>query len=135
MSVVVPGSNMMMRSQKTSGSAESGRGVCLAGFYVPNSEVQERLKAIDADQGPFTEIALHECEGWTTFLGVTAGDPSLKTRPSHISYYRRESHKFFEDLPAWFFRLKATSVHRLGISQASGFISLTLLYSDDTPRV
>ena len=135
MSVTVAGSNMMMRSQKTSGSAESGCGVCLAGFYIPNADVQERLKQTSNDQGPFDEIALHEAEGWTTFLGSTRGDHGELKGPRKIASYRRESHKFFEDLSAWFFRTKATKVHRLCISQSSGFISLTILYSDDIARV
>ena len=126
---------MMMRSQKNSGSAESGRGVSIAGFYVPNGEVQEKLKTIDSEQGPFSEIALHEAEGWTTFIGATPGDESLNPNRFRVASFRRESHKFFEDLSAWFFRIKATHVHRLNISQSSGFISLTILYSDDAPRV
>ena len=133
MSVSVPGSNMMMRSQKNSGSAESGRGVSIAGFYVPNGEAQEKLKAIDSEQGPFSEIALHEAEGWTTFIGCAQSGVGAK--PFRVASFRRESHKFFEDLSAWFFRMKAAHVHRLCVSQSSGFISLAILYSDDEPRV
>ena len=125
---------MMMRSQKISGSAESGRGVILSGFYVPNSEVQERLAALDKDQGPFSEIALHEAEGWTTFIAAT-GDSSKASGRFKVASLRRESHKFFEELPRWFFRTKAVYVHRLSISQSSGFISLTVLYAEDPAGV
>ena len=134
MSVAVPGSNMMMRSQKISGSAESGRGVVLAGFYAPNNEVQERLKSIETDQGPFSEIALHESEGWTFFIGASESHGSLKSGTPKIGFYRRESHKFFDDLPAWLFQSKAVHIHRLTLSQSNGFLSLTWLYSDE-PRV
>jgi hypothetical protein len=133
--VTPPGSNMMMRSQKISGTAESGRGVCLSGFYAPNGEVQTRLKELDENQGPFCEIDLHESEGWTTFIGATPGDESLNTSRFRVASFRRESHKFFDELSSWFFRIKATHVHRVKISQSSGFISLTMLYSDDAPRV
>jgi hypothetical protein len=132
MSVSVPGANHMMRDQKNAGSAESGAGVSLFGFYVPNAEVGERLRLLDIEHGPFSEIALHESEGWTFFIGASEVPPhSTSTLYRKVGFYRRESHKFFEDLPAWLFRSKAIHVHRLNLSQSSGFLSLTWLYSDE----
>ena len=124
----------MMKGQRNFGSAESGYGVVLAGFYAPNGEVQERLKSIEADQGPFSEIALQECEGWTFFMG--ASSPGVnRSGKLKMGFYRREAHKFFDDLPAWLFQSKAVHVHRLNLSQSNGFLSLTWLYSDQSPGV
>ena len=131
MAVSPPGANMMMRGQKIAGSAESN-GVAVSGFYVPNGQVHDHLRDCDTNHGPFSEIALHESEGWTTFLGVHQPLPQTPKAGWKVAFYRRESHKFFEDFGAWFFRTGSTSVHRLSISQSSGFLSLTLLYSDES---
>ena len=133
-SVQAPGSNMMMRSQKTEGSAESGRGVVMAGFYVSNADVSKRLQETDIAHGPFTEISLFESEGWTAFIGCS--NPGvLSARKLKVGHFRREAHKFFEDLPKYLFQSRAVHVHRLNLSQSSGFLSLTWLYSDDEPGV
>jgi len=121
-----------MADRKISGSAESGAGVMMSGFYAPNGEVQARLHDLDVDQGPFSEIALHESEGWTAVLASSEIEP-IDPGPSKIGFLRRESHKFFEDLPAWLFRIKAAHIARLHLSQASGFLSLTCLYSEARP--
>jgi hypothetical protein len=128
MSVTVPGSNQMMASQQVQGSAISGRGVTLSGFYLPNGDAASRLKLLEQDQGPFTELSLNELEGWTYFVGAS-GDPALNAGPLKVGYFRRESHRFFGDLGTWFFQTKATSVKRISLCQSSGFLSLTLLYS------
>lgn len=122
----------MMQGRKNAGSADSGSGVLLAGFYAPNAEVDARLKTLDADFGPFSEIAIHECEGWTAAIASSEG----AGRPGclKIGVFRREAHRFFEDLPAWLFKTNASHIHRLSISQSSGFLSLTCLYSDDPVR-
>lgn len=135
MSVQAPGSNMMMRSQKTEGSAESGRGVVMAGFYVSNADVSKRLQETDIAHGPFTEISLFESEGWTAFIGCSEEPLPVKTRALKVGHFRREAHKFFEDLPKYLFQSRAVHVHRLNLSQSSGFLSLTWLYSDDEPGV
>ena len=131
--VVAPGANNMMRSQKNFGSAESGRGVMLAGFYAPNGEVQDRLKAMDADQGPFSRIALHESDGWSFFLG--ASGPVVTHGVSRVGHFRRESHKFFDDLAMWLFQTKATGIRDMALSQSNGFLSITFLYGVDVPSV
>jgi len=131
MSVSPPGANMMMKSQKNAGSAESGYGVVLSGFYAPNAQAQDLLSKLDVDQGPFSEIALHESEGWTVFLGAREEPGKDVIGMTKIGFYRRESHKFFEDLPAWLFRTKAASILRMTLSQSSGFLSLTLLYAEN----
>ena len=129
MSVTVAGANKMMRGQTTEGSADSGEGVTLSGFYVPNAEVQARLADLEIAKGPFTEIALHESEGWTFFmasLGITTLPPSCVLK---IGYFRREAHRFFDELPAWMAKTGAVHVRRLSLAQASGFLSLTVLYA------
>ena len=129
MVVHAPGANRMMSDGKTSGSADSGAGVSVAGFYVPNGVVPTHLKEIEQDFGPFTEIALHESEGWTFFLGVHGDVRSYDTAPVwKLGYFRRESHKFFVDLPVWAFSSRAVRVKRLTIFQSSGSLSLAWLY-------
>ena len=132
--IAVKNANQMMASQKIAGSAESGKGVVLAGFYCTNGDVQDRLRAIETDQGPFTEIALHESDGWTFFIGSSEEPGVHRGGVLKMGHYRRESHKFFDDLPAWLFQSRAVHVHRLTLSQSNGFLSLTWLYSDE-PRV
>jgi hypothetical protein len=127
--VTVQGANQMMRSQQNSGVAESGRGVTLSGFYAPNGDVQARLGEINS---AISDIALHEAEGWTVFIGVAQPVIDKRLPKPRLAIFRREAHKFFEDLPAWFFRTKAVQINRLCLSQASGFISLTLLYCEES---
>ena len=130
MSVSPPNANHMMRSQKNSGSAESGFGVVVSGFYSQNSDVMENLAKLDVDQGPFSEIALCENDGWTLFLGVSE-EPQLNLSKQKVAFYRRECHRFFEDLPSWLYRTKAVHIHRMALSQSSGYLSLTMLYSEN----
>lgn len=130
--VEVLGANQMMKGRKIAGSADSGAGVGLTGFYVANGELQERLRSLDETEGPFSDVALFESEGWTAFIAVIG--PRYEGGPLKVGHFRRESHRFFEELPAWFFKTKAVSIERITIIQASGFLTLLFLYAGQEPH-
>lgn len=123
---VAVGSNMM-QGFLTEGSAESGYGMSLKGFYCPNAQYAERLDALYAKAGFINDFATFEVNGYVLFLAAKRESCQVSI-DRKIATYRREPHKFFADLPAFFAKTKAQFIDRMTLSGSLGSISLTLLY-------
>jgi hypothetical protein len=124
--VEVAGGSNMMQGFLTEGSADSGYGMSLKGFYCQNAEVPGRLEALYA-KGFINDFVTFEVNGYTLFLAVKRESCQVPL-DRKIATYRREPHKFFADLPAFFAKTKAQYIDRMTLSGSLGSISLTLLY-------
>ena len=125
--VEVAGSSNMMQGFLTEGSAVSGYGITLCGFYCPNVEYSGRLESLYTRQGFINDFVTFEVNGYILFLAAKREAYQVPLDRKIITY-RREPHKFFSDLPAFFAKTKAQYIDRMTLSGSLGSISLTLLY-------
>ena len=125
--VEVSHSSNMMQGFLTEGSADSGYGISLKGFYCPNVEYPGRLDALYAKAGFINDFVTFEVNGYTLFLAVKRESYQVPLDRKIVTF-RREPHKFFADLPAFFAKTKAQFIDRMTLSGSLGSISLTLLY-------
>jgi hypothetical protein len=119
--------NHMMQGFLTEGSADSGYGMSLKGFYCPNAEYPGRLEALYAKAGFINDFVTFEVNGYTLFMAAKRESYQVPLDRKIVTY-RREPHKFFQDLPAFFAKTKAQFIDRMTLSGSMGSISLTLLY-------
>ena len=125
--VEVAGGSHMMAGFLTEGSAESGYGIGLHGFYCPNAEYPGRLETLYKRLGFINDFATHESNGYILFLAVKRESYQIPIDRKMITY-RREPHKFFQDLPGFLAKTKAQLIDRMSLSGSLGYISLTILY-------
>lgn len=117
----------MMAGVQMEGSADSGYGVRIAGFHCPVMEFGKRLEALKISLGSIQDIEQIEINGHIMLLAMnreSALIPSLK----EVASFRREPHKFFQDLPKFLLSTKAQFIDRMVLSGSLGSISLTLIY-------
>ena len=116
-----------MQDVLMAGKAESGYGVTLAGFHCPIIQIAAKLSELEASIGRIDDFAVTEDNGWATCVALhretTALPPTKK-----MATFRREPHKFFQDLPKFLYSTKAVYVDRIGLSGSLGSVSFTLLY-------
>lgn len=120
----------MMAGIMLQGSADSGYGISLAGFHCPTSEYGARMTDLQkqVSESRITDIVSFEDNGYVTAI-VLRKEPGLPTpQKSKIATFRREPHKFFQDLPDFVRKTKAQFVDRMTITGSLGSISLTVLY-------
>ena len=117
----------MMAGILTEGSAESGYGISLKGFYCPNAEYPGRLEVLYAKSGFINDFVVFEVNGYTLFLAAKRESYQVPLDRKIVTF-RREPHKFFADLPAFLAKTKAQFIDRMTLSGSLGSISLTLLY-------
>jgi hypothetical protein len=117
----------MMQGFLTDGIADSGYGIILHGFYGPNAEYAGRLDALYAKAGWVNDFVTFEVNGYILFLASKRESYQVPIDRKIVTY-RREPHKFFADLPAFFSKTKAQFIDRMTLSGSMGSISLTLLY-------
>lgn len=120
------GGNMMVGAL-TSGSADSGCGVVIAGFFCPTHEFPMKLAELMKDfNDPNLRIAQCESNGYITFLASQKGIPSpVKTTAATL---RREPSKLFSDLGLFLKKLRACYIDQMALSESYGNITLTILY-------
>lgn len=125
----IEGANRMMPGVEFAGVAESLYGTSLGGFHCRRIEFQAKLEDLLKKMGRFDHIAQVEQEDFITFVAAKS-DYALDTdlKPA---FFRRETHKFFQDLEKFLFGLKAAHIQELSLSGSLGSVSLTLLYSSD----
>ena len=117
----------MMQGFLTEGSADSGYGMSLKGFYCPNAEYPGRLEVLYAKAGFINDFVAFEVNGYTLFLASKRESYQVPL-DRKIATYRREPHKFFSDLQPFLAKTKAQYIDRMTLSGSLGSISLTLLY-------
>jgi hypothetical protein len=117
----------MMQSIRTSGSAESGYGVKLGGFHCPSIEFQGRLEELKSEMGIFSDFVQFEQEGYITFIACVQDKDTHITWP-RIESFRREPHKFFQDLQKFLSSTRAQYIRRISLTGSLGSLSLTILY-------
>lgn len=117
----------MMAGVILGGIAESGYGITLAGFHCPNIEVGARLQELLAKLDRPSDIAQFENNGYTTLLLCARSGLSIPLDVK-VAMFRREPHKFFQDLPEFLKSTKAQFVDRMILIGSLGSISLTVLY-------
>jgi len=110
-----------------SGKAETGYGVTLAGFHSPTLQFAAKLAELESTIGRIDDFATTEDNGWVTAIALhretTALPPTKK-----LATFRREPHKFFQDLPKFMYSTKAVYVDRIFLTGSLGSVSFTLLY-------
>ena len=121
------GGSNMMQGFLTEGSAESGYGISLHGFYCPISEYPARMDALYAKAGFVNDFVTFEVNGYVLFLAAKRETYQIPMDRKIVTF-RREPHKFFQDLPGFLAKTKAQMIDRMSLSGSLGSISLTLLY-------
>jgi hypothetical protein len=118
----------MMAGPKTSGVAESGYGVKIAGFFGPVRDFANNLRVVqDALKSPGL-IATCEQEGYVTFLAVQ-NETALVFANESIAFYRRETDKFFAGLTAFLASIKAQHITSIAICGSGGSLCLSVVYN------
>lgn len=120
----------MMAGVIMQGSADSGYGITLEGFHCPTSEYGARMAEIQkkVTESRITDIYCYEDNGYATALVLRKEQGLPVPQKSKIATFRREPHKFFQDLPAFFKTTKAQFIDRMTLTGSLGSISLTVLY-------
>lgn len=118
----------MMAGPLTQGTAQSGFGVQMGGFYCHSRDIQGQIENLVALIGGLNDFATQEQEAYITFLGFRNErelDPAL---PKTIAFFRREPYKFFTDLSPFLRSLRARYVLKAELIGSMGSIQLILHY-------
>ncbi len=122
----------MMAPPVLEGAAESGFGVKMGGFHCPVIEYGKRILDLLAKYPDASDVVSHEENGYVTAI-VMSREMTHFPAERVIGVYRREPHKFFQELPRFLASTKAQYVDRLVLTGSLGSISLTLLYRPVSP--
>lgn len=116
----------MMQSLILNGKAESGYGVTIVGFHDEVGKFNARLEELKSQVDPIHNIETFEYNGYATCL-ISSQEKFSREKPQ-VAIFRREPHKFFQDLPKFLSSTKAAVIDNMILSGSLGSISLTLLY-------
>lgn len=119
--------NTMMSPAALEGTADSGYGITLAGFHCPVIEFGKKQGELLAKFPEPHDIVSHEDNGYVTFLAIKR-EPSIFSGKREMRTFRREPHKFFQDLPRFLSSTRAEFIDRMILTGSLGSISFTILY-------
>lgn len=117
----VAGANQMMAPPVLEGIAENGSGVLLGGFHGKVLEFAGHLDEFKKKFGLMDEVAQFEIEGHVLFMATRN---FLLKSPDNVAVFRREPHKFFQDLPKFLYSLSTDSISGISVSGSLGVVSL-----------
>lgn len=120
----------MMQGYQMSGSAETGYGLTVSGFHCPVMQFGSELQTLlERTTGEVVDVVQFEDNGYSTLLLLSSdGRPADLSGLTRIASYRREPHRFFQDLPKAISPLKIKQVLKLSLSGSLGSLQLILLY-------
>ena len=116
----------MMAGIQMSGSGESGFGITLSGFHCPTIEFGARLHELEK-KIVIKDFVQWEDSGYITFIAMSR-DTYAIPEERKIATFRREPHKFFQDLPKFLAGTRAQFIDRMVVTASMGSLSLTVLY-------
>ena len=118
----------MMASPVLEGIFENSNGVKIGGFHCRVMEVAGRLEDFKKKFGRIDLVFQHELEGHVLFVAVQNFKGS-GTLTRDVTYYRREPHRFFQELPRFFSSLSCENIHAVSVSGSMGVLSMVIDFS------
>ena len=119
------GANRMMGGVLTSGISDSGYGATIGGFYGSGIDFIRNLQNLKSKMPEIDRIVQYEENGFIAMLAAF-GYPSKA--PLSMASFRREPHKFFNDLSQFLRSTKARTIVDLQLTGSLGSMCLTILY-------
>lgn len=118
----------MMAGLLTEGEASTGFGVRFYGFHTSSQDFPKKLsELIHTDRTPHRFLQC-EVNGYLTCLAMQQ-ERSIDTKlPLQFGIFRREPHKFFQDLGEFLHRIAAVHVIDFSLTSSLGSLTLTILY-------
>jgi hypothetical protein len=118
----------MMAGLLTEGEASTGFGVRLYGFHSSSQDYPKKLSDVIRDDRIPQKFLQCEVNGYLTFLAMQQERGMEPDSPLQIGIFRREPHKFFQDLGEFLHHTSAFYIHDLSLTSSLGSLTLTILY-------